>query len=66
VLERLAEETTRVEFVKVDVDENPIVASRYDVLSLPTVMVFDGGEAKETVVGARPAAHFRKTLAGYL
>jgi thioredoxin len=65
VLEQLANETEKVEFVKVDIDENPVVASRYDVLSIPTVMVFEGGEARETLVGARPAAHFRKAFAHY-
>jgi thioredoxin 1 len=66
VLERLADETDKVEFVKVDVDENPGVASRYDVLSLPTVMLFAEGQPKETLVGARPAGHFRKAFAAYL
>ena len=66
VLERLADETDRVEFVKVDIDENPAVASRYDVLSLPTVMLFESGAPKETLVGARPAGHFRKAFADYL
>jgi thioredoxin 1 len=65
VLEQLARETEKVEFVKVDIDENPVVASRYDVLSIPTVMVFEGGEARETLVGARPAAHFRKAFEHY-
>jgi thioredoxin len=66
VLEQLAGETEKVEFVKIDIDENPRVASRYDVLSLPTVMLFDGGSPKETLIGARPAGHFRKAFAGYL
>jgi thioredoxin len=66
VLERLADETDKVEFVKVDIDENPGVASRYDVLSLPTVMLFAEGQPKETLVGARPAGHFRKAFAAYL
>ncbi len=66
ILEQLSTETARARFVKVDIDENPVVASRYSVLSIPTVMVFDGGEAKETIVGARPANHFRQSLASYL
>jgi thioredoxin 1 len=56
VLEQLAEASANVEFVKVDIDENPVIASRYDVLSIPTVILFDGGEARETLVGARPRA----------
>jgi thioredoxin 1 len=66
VLERLAGETDRVEFVKIDIDDNPVVASKYDVLSLPTVMLFENGSPKETLVGARPAGHFRKAFANYL
>jgi thioredoxin 1 len=64
-LEQLAGETEKVEFVKVDIDENPVTASRYQVLSIPTVILFENGEAKETVIGARPAAHFRKAFEPY-
>jgi thioredoxin 1 len=66
VLEQLAGETEKVEFVRLDIDENPVVASRYEVLSIPTVILFDGGLAKETVVGARPAKHFREAFSAYL
>jgi thioredoxin 1 len=66
ILEQLATETERTRFVKLDIDENPVVASKFGVLSIPTVMVFEGGEAKETIVGARPASHFRQTLDSYL
>jgi thioredoxin 1 len=65
VLEELAGETEAVEFVKLDIDANPIVASRYEVLSIPTVMLFAGGAPAETVIGARPAAHFRRTFKPY-
>ena len=66
ILEQLAGETDKVEFVKLDIDENPVNASRYDVLSIPTVILFADGVAKETVVGARPAGHFRQVFAEYL
>ena len=66
VLERLSRETHRVEFVKMDVDDNPVIASRYDVLSLPTIMLFDRGTPKETLVGARREGHFRKAFGSYL
>ena len=66
VLAQLAESSSNAEFVKMDIDENPIVASRYDVLSIPTVILFDGGEPKETLVGARPAGHFRNAFESYL
>jgi thioredoxin len=66
VLEQLASETEKVEFVKLDIDDNPVSASRYDVLSIPTVILFQGGEAMEVVIGARPASHFRDAFASYL
>ncbi len=65
-LEQLAESSTNAEFVKLDIDENPIVASRYDVLSIPTVILFADGEPRETLVGARPRAHYERAFADYL
>ncbi len=62
VLEQLSAERADVEFVKVDIDENPVIASRYDVLSIPTVIVFAAGEPRETIVGSRSADHFRQAL----
>jgi thioredoxin 1 len=66
ILEQLAGETDRVEFVKLDIDENPVNASRYDVLSIPTVILFADGLPQETVIGARPAGHFRQAFARFL
>jgi thioredoxin 1 len=66
VLEQIATETEKVEFVKMNIDDNPAAASRYDVLSIPTVILFEGGEPKETLIGARPASHFRNAFESYL
>jgi thioredoxin 1 len=66
VLEQLAGETEKVEFVKLNIDDNPVTASRYDVFSIPSVILFEAGLPKETVVGARPAAYFRQALGSYL
>jgi thioredoxin 1 len=65
-LEELAGETDELDFVMVDIDDNPAVASRYDVLSIPTVILFADGAPAETVIGARPAAHFRRTFERFL
>jgi thioredoxin 1 len=46
VLEQLAEAHPGVRFVKLDIDANPDTASRYGVLSIPTAILFDGGEAR--------------------
>ena len=66
VLEQIATETEKVEFVKMNIDDNPAAASRYDVLSIPTVILFESGEPKETLIGARPANHFRNAFEPYL
>jgi len=55
-----------VEFVKLNIDDNPATASRFSVLSIPTVILFAEGEPKETLVGARPAGHFREKFQSYL
>jgi len=62
-LEQLAETSTQADFVQIDIDANPVVASRYDVLSLPTVILFKDGEPHERLVGGRPRAHYERALA---
>ncbi|MFE7774598.1 thioredoxin [Streptomyces sp. NPDC057445] len=49
-----AQEPDRVKVVQLDVDTNPEVTMRYGVLSMPTLMVFRGGEPVKSMVGARP------------
>jgi thioredoxin 1 len=67
ILEQLeAEMRGRIEFAKLNIDENPATAVRYDVLSIPTTIVFDGGEPKTTVIGARPRSHYERALAEVL
>ena len=62
----LSELEERVPVARLNVDEHPGIASRYDVLSIPTVILFAGGEARGTVVGLRPRAHFESWLAEVL
>ena len=64
-LEPILEELP-VEVARVNVDEEPGIASRFDVLSIPTVILFSGGEARGSVVGVRPRAHFEHWLAEVL
>ena len=52
VLDELAVEYKgRVKIVKVNVDENPIIADRYSIRSIPTLLFFKGGQVAEQVVG---------------
>lgn len=67
VLEQLeAEAGGRVDFAALDIDEHPEIASRYAVLSIPTVILFEGGEPRESVVGARPRGHFERAFGAWL
>jgi thioredoxin 1 len=61
-----SEHGERVGFAKLDIDENPVTASRYGVLSIPTAILFEGGEPRETVIGARPRSHFEQAWAAWL
>jgi thioredoxin 1 len=64
-LEELAAATDKVEFVQLDIDTNPETADRYGVLSIPTVILFAGGEPRASVFGARPKKHFEKSFSSY-
>ena len=64
--EMAAEHGERVKFAKLNVDDNPATASRYNVLSIPMVVLFDDGEARETVVGARPRSHYEAAWSRWL
>jgi thioredoxin 1 len=67
ILAQLAEDHSgRVEFAKLNIDENPVAASRYGVLSIPTAILFEGGEARETVIGARSRSHYERVWATWL
>jgi thioredoxin len=67
ILEQLEEELRgQVEFAKLNIDENPLTAARYDVLSIPTAILFEQGEPKTTIIGARPRSHYERALAEVL
>lgn len=44
----------KMKVVKINVDENPKTPANYGILSIPTLLLFKGGELKETIVGALP------------
>jgi thioredoxin 1 len=56
----------KLEFARLNIDENPLTAARYGVLSIPTAIVFDDGEARETLVGARSRKHYERALEPWL
>ena len=65
-LEELEADAAGVAFYGLDIDEFPELAARYDVLSIPTVILFAGGEPRQTVVGARPRGYFEERFAPWL
>ncbi len=67
VFERLAAaHAGRVDFVRLDVDADPATASRYDVLTLPTAILFAGGEPRVALAGARRQADYERAWAIWL
>jgi thioredoxin 1 len=67
ILEQLEAETKgRIEFAKLNVDENPVTAARYDVLSIPTAILFEAGDPKATLIGAQPRSRYEQALAEVL
>jgi thioredoxin 1 len=52
----------KVKFVKVDVDANQEVASRYEITSIPTIMLFKNGKVEDSIVGAYPANVYKQHI----
>ncbi len=67
VLEEIADEhKDKITVAKLDVDANPEVARDYEILSIPTLLVFKGGEPVAKIVGAKPKAALLSDLSDYL
>jgi thioredoxin 1 len=64
--ELAAAEAGRFRLARLNVDENVGVPSRYGVLSLPTVILFTGGEPRETLAGPHSRGRYERALAPYL
>ena len=67
ILDEIAtEQAGKVRIAKLNVDENPDVARRFDVMSIPTLIVFKGGEAQKRLVGAKGKGQLLEELADFL
>ncbi|MGH3103329.1 MAG: thioredoxin [Gaiellaceae bacterium] len=64
--ELAAERAGRFELVGLDIDANPEAASRYGILALPTVILFEGGKPRETVLGAASRTRLERALERWL
>lgn len=56
----------QVKVVKLDTDQNPNIASQFGIRSIPTLMIFKGGQKVDMVVGAVPKSTISSTLEKYL
>jgi thioredoxin 1 len=67
ILEEIAtEQAGKLKVAKLNVDDNPDVARRFDVMSIPTLIVFQDGQAKKRLVGAKGKGQLLQELAEFL
>jgi thioredoxin 1 len=56
----------QLQVVKLNVDENPATAMQFGVMSIPTMIVFQGGQEKKRLVGARSKAQLETEVSSFL
>jgi thioredoxin 1 len=67
VLEEIAaEHADKLTIAKLDIDANPAIAREYQIMSVPTMMLFQGGQPVKQIVGAKPKATMLQELSGVL
>ena len=66
ILQEVADEQDSISIAKLNVDENPHSAMHYDVMSIPTLILFQDGVEKKRLVGARSKAALLDELAEFL
>ncbi|MFD7904332.1 thioredoxin [Kitasatospora sp. NPDC057904] len=67
ILEEIAaEHGDKLTIAKLDVDANQVTAAQYNVISIPTLIVYKGGEPVKSITGARPKAALLRELAEYI
>ena len=65
VVEQIAaEQAGRLRVAKLNVDDSPHTAGQFGVLSIPTLILFRGGQARGRVIGAHGKDHIVRTLLG--
>jgi thioredoxin 1 len=67
ILDQIAtEHSDKIEVVKLNVDDNPETAMKFQITSIPTMKVFKGGEVVKTVIGAKPKPALEADLQEFL
>lgn len=67
VLDEIQNENAgKITILKLNVDENPDLAMKYQITSIPAMKVFQGGEVKTTIIGAKPKYALEQDLAPFI
>ena len=67
VLEEIAEQhSEKITVAKLNIDENPRIAEKYQIMSIPTMSVFSGGKVVKSIVGAKPKSALLRDLSEYI
>lgn len=67
ILDQIASEhSDKISVVKLNVDDNPQTAMKYQITSIPAMKVYRGGEVVKTVIGAKPKGALESDLADFL
>ena len=67
ILDQIASEhSDKIKIVKLNVDDNPQMAMKYQITSIPAMKVFKGGEVVKTIIGAKPKPAIEADLAEFL
>jgi thioredoxin 1 len=67
VLEEIATEYgEKIDVVKLNVDQNPVVTQRYGIMNIPTMSVFKDGQVVKEIVGAKPKSALLRDLADFI
>ena len=61
-----ADNPDKITILKLNVDENPQLAMQYQITSIPAMKVFQGGEVKTTIIGAKPKFALEQDLAPFI
>ena len=66
VLKEIADENDALTVGKLNVDENPAIATKFDILSIPTLLVFVNGQVAKKLVGAMPKKRLLEELSAWV
>jgi thioredoxin 1 len=61
-----AEHSDKLTIAKLNTDENPVTSRDYQIMSIPTMAVFQGGQIVKQIVGAKPKAAILRELEAFL